>query len=329
MSIRFSLLKLLAFLACLTTTPYVYSQTGLSGVAAPANPQSQAECQDLASRWYEKRKQVQMEVRSCYRRDGGTVSFQGGPWMPNCGTRQQAYLKCAALDDQLCWIDKQSSQSAQECNAQVQRNQAAKAIRDRAIEQTNSLFVNTLPTVGGSKIKEKPNRSTSQSVLEEVGDQSDKAHKNAIKNPLVSKIGREAAEKTRENLSGTLEELERGLNTKREENPVHGPKSSQLGLKALANSEMEESEQDLEDEETEEYERRAEERLRLMQEMTKSLQDVSRTLQQQQRAGPGSTYAPYPTRPQPDPYPGTTGTACRCPEVVGNLPLCRKSDPRC
>lgn len=103
----------------------------IGGVAPVQNPQTYKDCQELGMRWYEKRKTLENANRVCERRDGGTVRA-AGVWMPNCNSRQQAYVTCASISDQMCWVDNQQQEALSTCHRDLAANQKEKQNRETA-----------------------------------------------------------------------------------------------------------------------------------------------------------------------------------------------------
>lgn len=208
----------------------------MAGIAPPLNPQSQVECQTLSERWSGKRKDLENARSACERRDGGTVTFKDGPWMPNCKSRQQAFVACASLTDQICWVDAQQSESVAACYRQVSQNQNAKRdaeslagrVERRAQElrdarrSSAAIFNGVLPSPSDAGAKLQSNikeaaRTTaapgadSQPALNRVGKWSDRAAAFVPSNPIAAEIGAQSSAAARARMGDALQQLEGAL----------------------------------------------------------------------------------------------------------------------
>jgi hypothetical protein len=110
----------------------------VEGIAAPANPTHDEQCRDLGARWQDRLSSLEAQNRACERRDGGSVRASGIA-RPHCGDRQQAYVACAPIADQMCWTRSRRDEAVQSCYASVaahhrlQRDRASAAGRTEAL----------------------------------------------------------------------------------------------------------------------------------------------------------------------------------------------------
>jgi hypothetical protein len=108
----------------------------------PVQPTRNEHCEDNDRRWYERVRQVEAALHTCQRRDGGTVQ-PSGVWLPNCGSRTQAYVTCAPIDDQLCAVRKQQQASSQACYSALSRHRNTERMRNEIMQGQASLAAST------------------------------------------------------------------------------------------------------------------------------------------------------------------------------------------
>lgn len=106
------------------------AQQPLDGVA-PVQPTRDEDCAEHRRQWSAQLQQLEAARTTCDRRDGGTVRT-GGVWLPHCGTRQQAYVSCAPISDQLCAVRQQMDASVQACYRALAGHQRAQRDRETA-----------------------------------------------------------------------------------------------------------------------------------------------------------------------------------------------------
>lgn len=223
-----------------------WAQQGVQPVVPPANPTAEAQCVEFRSAWYQRIRELEQSRAVCERRDGGTVRANG-PWLPNCGARQQAYVTCAGISDQICWATNQMNEQGRQCSRQAaaylsqqrqQKNQAQRAEEQvrRSIEAIQNArsgaaglldkgvtgtvmgrFVGT-PEGGGLHDAARDAARTvnapgadSQPLLNDMGARSDELHRALVRNPLVAEPGVQSNATSRARMGDALNQLDGAL----------------------------------------------------------------------------------------------------------------------
>jgi hypothetical protein len=117
---------------------YASAQGVVEGIAPPLNPTSDAQCRELGVRWQDRLSSLEAQNRACERRDGGTVRASGVA-RPHCGDRQQAYVTCAPIGDQICWTRSRRDEAVQSCYASVAAHHRLERDRASAAGRTEAL----------------------------------------------------------------------------------------------------------------------------------------------------------------------------------------------
>lgn len=143
---RFDIVALcIGLLLVLAMPGHGVAQGFVEGIAAPANPTHDEQCRALGARWQDRLASLEAQNRACERRDGGSVRASGVA-RPHCGDRQQAYVTCAPIADQMCWTRSRRDEAVQSCYASVaahhrlQRDRASAAGRTEAL--ANAVLAN-------------------------------------------------------------------------------------------------------------------------------------------------------------------------------------------
>lgn len=213
-------------------------------VPQPIDPQKYIECVDLGHAWYEKTRQLEQERAACDRRDGGTIKADG-IWMPNCGYRQQAYITCAGVQDQVCQVRNVMNEAVKTCNRQVAENlsrarqkqatldrierdvqavqQANEAIRGVAEQGVAGYVIDRYTATPQSAtstlhdaVKEAA-RTTgttapdSQPALNRVGRVTDRLWQQTPYAPVVKEIGQQSGAAARARMGDALNEMDGSL----------------------------------------------------------------------------------------------------------------------
>lgn len=232
--------QLLRIAAIATVTLQTLDVCALQGVDSPLNPTHEQDCTELSQRWSEKRQGLEKERVSCERRDGGTVNANG-PFMPNCGTRQQAYVQCAPVSDQICWVNKAQTASVALCRAQVQAHAEASRTDNVASGVRNHIqelqrarenfrrfsedpagysverFLAT-PESARSRFQEALNEAArttglpgadSQPILNNVGEASERARAAVPLHPIAQEVGSQATAAARARMADALDQFDK------------------------------------------------------------------------------------------------------------------------
>lgn len=108
----------------------------------PVQPTRSEHCDEQDRQWNERLKQVEAARFACERRDGGTVQ-PAGVWLPNCGSRQQAYVTCASFSDQLCAVRRQQEATRRACHAALSAYRNTERVRSESMQRQASLAGST------------------------------------------------------------------------------------------------------------------------------------------------------------------------------------------
>jgi len=108
----------------------LFTAPALAQWSVPLNPKPE-DCRLLALRYSESLSRLLEDRTTCEKQDKGTVSTNG-PYNPNCHSRQQAYISCAAVDDAICKVRTNMQQSSTACNSAAAERSAREDKRDQA-----------------------------------------------------------------------------------------------------------------------------------------------------------------------------------------------------
>ena len=122
-----------------------WAQVHLDGVPQVL-PARTEDCTEHRRQWQDRLQQLEAARRTCDRRDGGTVR-SAGVWLPHCGSRQQAYITCAPISDQICAVRQQMDASVQACHRALAAQQRAQRDRETAAARLEQQFDNVRRTV--------------------------------------------------------------------------------------------------------------------------------------------------------------------------------------
>ena len=232
-------LLVIGLLALASTT--ATAQVHLPGIAPPVNPQRDAQCAEHSEEWRVQTRRVEEARRVCERRDGGTVKTSG-VWMPNCRSLAQAYVTCAPISDQLCFLAAQQQASVSSCYRQVAANrnaerdrqstlrriedqrqqlesalQTAVEVRDKGVAQTVIDRYTRTPKEAASDLHghiREAARTTgtiapdSQPQLNRVGTASDAALRAMPLNPVAIEFASQSAAAARARMGDALNQLD-------------------------------------------------------------------------------------------------------------------------
>lgn len=106
------------------------AQVRLDGVPQVL-PSRTEDCAEHGRQWHARIQQLEAARNTCERRDGGTVRT-AGVWLPNCATRQQAYITCAPIADQICAVRQQMDASVLACHRSLAAQQRAQRDHETA-----------------------------------------------------------------------------------------------------------------------------------------------------------------------------------------------------
>lgn len=330
----------------------------LGGVPPVLNPQSYQDCQDLASRWYEKQKALENANRVCMRRDGGTIRASG-IWMPNCNARQQAYVSCTSLSDQMCWVDNQQREAVSNCHRDLAANQAAARDRETAagklqqdlkdlqkLRDDTTLMISNGPAAvllqkyaitparAGENFQDalkEAARTTgtrapdSRPELNRTGAASDALYRAITPNGAIAEIGSQSAAASRARFGDALNQLDGALN----QAALEGMFSNARGISApnavrpVPQRSLGRDADDGERARRAEFEERqqAAARFESMRQLSQAIQQATDAVNASRNGG--STYAPSHRGSG-----AVQAPKCRSSEVVGpnvdrSIPLCK------
>jgi hypothetical protein len=121
------------------------AQVHLDGVPQVL-PTRTEDCTEHARQWHARIQTLEAARNTCERRDGGTVRT-AGVWLPNCGARQQAYITCAPISDQVCTVRKQMDASVQACHQALAAQHQARRDHETAAARLEQQLDNVRRTV--------------------------------------------------------------------------------------------------------------------------------------------------------------------------------------
>lgn len=231
----------------LYVSPALATAETYPGISQPPNAQSADECEAMDAAWSSRVSRLssanlECEVGEGRSRSGPSISAKGVR-LPNCGYRQQAYMSCANLQDQLCRASKDRIESTRQCYSALSANQkrrseeeTARAKLQRKIDETKSAqkaykdllekgpYNTMLDRMGegsATSASKRFNSATkeatrsagspgadSQPELNRVGEVSDGVFRLVPGNQAIAELGSQSAATARARMADALNQLD-------------------------------------------------------------------------------------------------------------------------
>lgn len=287
------------------------AQIQLHGVAEPVAPQSKQECSAMQAQWSENEKKLNSARDACERKDGGTI-FAAGIWMPNCKSRQQAYITCTSISDQICSVRNRMAAAYEKCVAKVDAYLDAERARKLSLDriQQDLKIAAKVGNTAAEIAKNGPvsfiaNRTSdavkeaartggtsapdSQRLLNEVGKATNDAMNSVPRNRVVAEIADQSMAASRARMGDALDQLNESFR-------AYG-NTSVTGATAL-NGVSERGDSDDEEDAVDARQSNGAERLRQLRMANQAMQDIVR---RSSSAYPSNQYYQPPVKRAPRP----------------------------